>query len=129
MAKTITKLEAAGLTLSESLELLDEAHEKISKIPGKIGKVVQNKLNSVLGNNPGAKVLREISKIINGDQGELPEFWSASDAASLKYCPVQSADVERSFSVYKTVLTDQRHNLTEANLQKMMICNCYYNRD
>ena len=74
-------------------------------------------------------MLREISKIINGEPGELPEFWSASDAASLKYCPVQSADVERSFSVYKTVLTDRRHNLTEANLQKMMICNCYYNRD
>ena len=35
--------------MTESLELLDEAHEKISQIPGKIGKVVQNKLDSVLG--------------------------------------------------------------------------------
>ena len=31
--------------------------------------------------------------MVSGDQGELPEFWSASDAASLKYCPVQSVDV------------------------------------
>ena len=51
--------------------------------------------------------------MVSGDQGELPEFWSASDAASLKYCPVQSADVD----------------LSEANQQKMMICNCFYNRD
>ena len=58
--------------MTESLELSDEAHEKISQIPGKIGKVVQNKLDSVLGKNPGAQVLREISKIINGDQAFLP---------------------------------------------------------
>ena len=52
----------------------------------------------------------------------------ASDVASMNYAPVQSVDVERSFSIYKNILTERRHNLTEENLGKMMVCNCYYNR-
>merc|ERR1712062_112029 len=34
-------------------------------------------------------------------------------------------DVERSFSVYKNILTDHRHQLTEENLSKMIVCNCF----
>ena len=57
--------ELCDALLAASLELLVEAHEKISQIPRKIGKVVQNKLDSVLGKNPGAQVLREISATPN----------------------------------------------------------------
>ena len=104
-------------------------YEKIQKIPGKIGKDVQTKLKKVLDKNIGQKQLREIASIIDGEEGELPQGWSASDAASLKYCPAASVDVERSFSVYKNILTDRRHQLTEENLSKMIVCNCFYNRN
>jgi len=39
-----------------------------------------------------------------------------------------SMDVERSFSTYKNILTDKRHNLTKGNLKKIMVTNCYFNR-
>ena len=40
-----------------------------------------------------------------------------------------SCDVKRSFSVYKNILNERRHNLMEKNLGKMIVCNCYYNRE
>ena len=107
---------------------MDKAYQKINKMPGKIGKWLQSKLEYVLSKNQGEKKLRDISKLIDGEEGSLPEGWSASDVASLKYCPLQSVDVERSFSVYKTILTDRRTNFTEENLSKVMICHCFFNR-
>ena len=82
----------------------------------------------MLSKYQGEKKLREISKLIDGEECSLPEGWSASNVASLKNCPVQSVDVERSFSVYKTILTDRRINFTEENLSKVMICHCFFNR-
>ena len=52
---------------------------------------------------------------MEGGEGELPENWSAGDAAALKYCPAASVAVERSFSTYKSMLADNRHSLTEEN--------------
>ena len=33
---------------------------------------------------------------------------------------------ERTFSVYKTVLTDRRHRLTEENVVKILVTHCFY---
>ena len=126
---SIKKLEGSGLTLTETFDILDEAYEAIKKIPGKKGKSVQTKLDSVLNKNRGEKVLREVVNIINGEQGNIPKGWTASDVACLKYSPVQSVDVERSFSLYKTVLTERREGLTEENLNRMMVCNLFHNRE
>ena len=121
-------MEIAGFTLLETFKIMDKGHPKINKVPGKIGKSLQSKLEYVLSENQGEKKLRNISKIIDGEEGSLPEGWSASDVASLKCCPVQLVDVKRSFSVYKTILTDRRTNFTEENLSKVMICQCFFNR-
>lgn len=51
-----------------------------------------------------------------------------ADIANLKFAPTANVDVERSFSVYKNVLTDRRQRLTEENLNKIMVTNCFYNR-
>ena len=39
--------------------------------------------------------------------------------------PVNSVDAERSFSVYNNVITDKRHNLSDANTA--MLVGLYYN--
>ena len=91
--------------------------------------MVQTKVNDVFCKNPSEKILREISAVFNGNEGSLPEGRKISDAACLKYCPALSVDVERSFSLYKTVLTDRRHSLTEENLCKIMDCNYFYSRE
>ena len=59
----------------------------------------------------------------------MPLRWNPSNAAAMKYCPIVSVDVERSFSVLKNAFSDRRHNLTEENLAKIMICNCFYSNE
>jgi hypothetical protein len=55
-----------------------------------------------------------------GKVNELPP-----DAiGSFKYAPIQSCDVERSFSMYKNVLADNRTNFTPENLEMYLICHC-----
>ena len=47
---------------------MDKAHKKINKVPGKIGKSMQSKLEYVLSKNQGEKKLREILKLIDGEE-------------------------------------------------------------
>ena len=40
-----------------------------------------------------------------------------------KYASLTSCDVERSFSIYKNILTDRRTSLTPEHLEMLLICN------
>lgn len=40
---------------------------------------------------------------------------------------VTSVDVERSFSTYKNILNDRKHNLTTEHLEEYLIVNVYKN--
>lgn len=128
LAETITKLEKAGLTLVDALSLLEETKDKINSIPGSTGEMLQSKLTSVLAKNPGLEAFGKVGKVLEGKNVALPEGISPGDAAALKFCPLVSVDVERSFSVYKSILSDRRHHLTKENLSKIMICHCFYGR-
>ena len=61
-------------------------------------------------------------------EGELVEWWKSKKALfpllteiALDYIwlPVSNADVERSFSVYSTILRDDRQRLTDDNLRSL----------
>jgi len=82
----------------------------------------------VLKKNMGLEVLQQVDKILQGRSADLPEGLEPSEIAVLKYCPITSVDVERSFSQFKNVFTERRHGFTEENLAKHVICNCFYGR-
>ena len=42
--------------------------------------------------------------------------------------PLASVDVERSFSIFKNILSDRRHSFTEQNLKQTLIVNCFHAR-
>jgi len=42
--------------------------------------------------------------------------------SSLKYCPITSVEVERSFSMEKAILTDRRQGFQMENLEKVVVC-------
>ena len=117
----ITKLEEQGM------ELMEDALDKLSRIPGYYGEELKTKLDNVLKKNPGFDHIKSISKVLSGTSTTLPE--GPTDVAMFKYCPTASVDVERSFSLYKNILTDKRHSLTKESLKKFMICHCYYNKE
>jgi hypothetical protein len=43
--------------------------------------------------------------------------------SAYKFAPVTSVDVERSFSIYKNILSDNRTSFSPENLEKYIICN------
>nr|CAD2176151.1 unnamed protein product [Meloidogyne enterolobii] len=118
----IRRLEAQGLKLAEALNILTEVKELLAAATGEIGEKIQKKFDNVLEKNPGIGKLIEIAKVLNGEESdvELPP----SIIEAMKFAPLQSCDVERSFSVYKNILTDKRTNFTPENLEMYLICNC-----
>lgn len=111
LPESITKLETRGQTLSESLRILEDIRVLINKAPNEIGTAINKKMENVLNKNKGLKILQNISKIINGekpDENNIPEDITTDDISHFKYAPVSSVEVERSFSTYKSILSDQR---------------------
>lgn len=64
---------------------------------------VKTKIETVLEKIESYKLMVKISNIIPGDQGSFGVFLKIilNDLVYLKYVPIISVDVERSFSVYK----------------------------
>ena len=59
------------------------------------------------------------------------ENLTTSEMAYLKFCPLTFCEVERTFSIYKTILSDNRASFTNENLEKYIIINCnakYFNK-
>jgi hypothetical protein len=76
----------------------------------------------VLEKNPGLSKLIEIVKVLTG--GVIQIDLAQDMIAAMKFAPMVSCDVERSFSVYKQILSDKRICFTPENLEMYFICNC-----
>jgi len=78
---------------------------------------VHEKLNRVLKKSYGLSALIKISKILTDEDtsensNDFPANLNRDDSVYLKYTPVTSVDVERSFSAYETLpqITMDRSN-------------------
>uniref|UniRef100_A0A915ERU7 Uncharacterized protein n=1 Tax=Ditylenchus dipsaci TaxID=166011 RepID=A0A915ERU7_9BILA len=116
------KLETQGLSLNQSFETLDAVKTIVEAAPGEIGQRVKEKFNSVMQNNSALNRLLAISKVQRGAIADLN--MPPNQIASIKYAPMVSCGVERSFSVYKNILAENRTNFTPENLEMYIICNC-----
>ena len=68
-----------------------------------------------------------ISKILNGEEASskcFPDDFSADDLVHFRFAPITSVDVERSFSKYKNLLTDNRRSFTFDNIKYALIVQC-----
>ncbi|XP_060858892.1 uncharacterized protein LOC132936219 [Metopolophium dirhodum] len=124
----ITSLEKQGVLLTDSILIVEEVKAKIFQVPGNVGKSIQTKLDSVYDKNHGLKKLNTISNILAGKNHvtiqDLEEELTTSDLPCFKYAPVSSTDVERSFSKFKMLLSDNRRKFTFDNLKKTLIIQC-----
>ncbi|PNF19043.1 hypothetical protein B7P43_G11713 [Cryptotermes secundus] len=127
LTEGIQCLQDRGATLEDSLALVKKIATDLEKVSGDIGKMVSRKMKSVLDKNLGYETLCSISQILSGESFSafsIEEELTASDLVHFKYAPVVSADVERSFSKYKNVLSDSRHALTFKNLRMLTVIYC-----
>ena len=99
LTEAITKLEARGLTVREQHAILTKAKSKLS------GDELE-KLNSWLSKNPDVDFFEK-----------LP----VDQQLKYNFAPLTSVDVERSFSIYKYILSDRRQSLTESNLAMLSV--------
>ena len=84
---------------------------------------VHHKFQAVMGRIPRYSTLQSVCKIMSGEEDDLPNF-SLEKVHLLKFAPVTSCVVDRSFSAYKRILSDQRLNMTAENMEKYLIVHC-----
>jgi len=100
LPSAITKLEERSLKMSDQLEILND-------IKTKLDGVSKEKLETSLRKNPDLKAFTENI----GFEHRLKTL----------YAPLVSVEVERSFSLYKNILSDKRKNLTAENVERLNI--------
>lgn len=54
---------------------------------------------------------------------DLPPHWTPNDAKNMIFAPLQTADIERSLSLFKTQYRPNRHGFIFKNLAKYIIIN------
>jgi hypothetical protein len=57
-------------------------------------------------------MLAKVGNILCGNNEYLPKYFTPNVVADLKFAPLISVDVERSFSLYKQILSDRRTNMS-----------------
>lgn len=121
LPKLINRLEKQGMKLCEAVNEVVGFKKNASSWPGEIGKSVRMKLETVLEKNPGWNIVIEFSKMLNGEMSTLQHEYSPGEIAALHFLPIVSCDVERSFSMLKSLLSDNRRRLTPENLEQHII--------
>ena len=133
----ITRLEKQDLPLQDALQLWDGAKAQLNSVPGEMGERIRAKFERVEERNPGLAPLKEVCGVIKS--GNRPPatgklllsnspllHMSVEDAKMLKFAPTVNVDCERSFSIYKNLLSDRRHRFTKENLHKYMVCQYFF---
>jgi hypothetical protein len=127
LSESILKLQTKNMPLAESLSIVDNVQTQLKSVQGEPGKKVYEKMESVLSKNIGLKTLKQISSILSrsiSTMDGLPEDLSTNDLIFYKYASITSVDVERSFSVYKNLLSHNRRSFKLENIKKHLIIQC-----
>jgi len=112
----------------EVQEIISEVNDALGKATGNVGITMRQKWKLILDKNSGFSKICKILHVLSGQL--LDDFNMAPNIISLfKFAPVTSVDVERSFSIYKTILSDRRTRFTPENLEMYLISNCEQNID
>lgn len=126
---SILALEKKSRPLVESIQVVEDFCKNCYSVQGETGKNVAGKLNDVIDKNLGYKYLKDISNFFLGRDVLDDLHLEYSLLPKLKFCPITSVDVERSFSLYKNVLTDRRQSFLSENLEMYLIVNTFYNNN
>ena len=101
LSKYVMKLELENLKVKKQLKIIEKIRDNLY-----------------------SNYLAKFSKILEGNP-DLIQFTSSSNEfehlKNIKFAPLTSVDVERSFSIYKRILDDDRHNLSKKTLKHLNI--------
>jgi hypothetical protein len=103
---------------------LKNAEVKLCAVRGETGEKVYRTFQAILKRNPGSSTFMAIRKILDVEDTDAPEDISPGKFHLLKFAPVTSSDVERSFFTYKIILSDRRLSMTAENMEKYLVVHC-----
>lgn len=115
------QLESQHTSSIDSITLLNSVQNKFDKV---IGITINQKLINVLQKNVGFNILQKISNTLTREttsMEELLEDLTGEDLIYFKYACITSTDVERNFSRYKNILSDNRRRFYVDNLKKALV--------
>ena len=116
----IKRLETRGLTIFEYGEIQSEVKNAVESANGDVGEKIRNKYWDLMNKNPGFSKIRQIGQVLGGNFIENFEM-SPEIVSCYKYANLTSVDVERSFSIYKTVLTDRRTSFSPEIIEMFLV--------
>ena len=122
LIELIKKLETRNLILNDSIKLVNEAVEKVTQVPSQKGEAIKEKLNYILNKNKGFEKLVKINQILNGES-QMNLKYSIEEMSAFKYAPITSCEAERSFSVFKSILSEKRTSFNFENLKMYLFVN------
>lgn len=126
----ITKFESADFDLNDGILSYDEVQAKLYALRRPI---YFRKFQEVIARNSNLNRLRIIRNALYGrneendeddDDMEFMRQFSPAELSMFRNVPLSSCDVERSFSVYKTVLTPNRRSFHFDNLKHYLVICC-----
>lgn len=118
----ITILENREGTLVNKLQTFDNVIDELRGIKGKIGEEIEEKCRKIVLANKELSRMQKIALILKGDSmtEDIADI-NMETVPCFKHAPVTSAEVERSFSQLKYILSDRRLSLTADNLKKLLV--------
>lgn len=113
LSKTIKYFENQNLKLEDNFYAI---LNRLKSISGEFASKLAKKIDAVLKRNPDLHILRQFYE----NDFELQIKYSHY-LPYFTYASITSCDVERSFSIFKDVLTSKRTSFTNENLEKVMV--------
>jgi len=112
------------MLLVEQLNLIQKVDDSLKSATGKAADSVYEKFSYVIEKNSGFKTISAICSILNGETDSVGIDFTPVQVSGLKYAPITSCDVERSFSRYKAVMRDNRQSFKPENISMYMVSHC-----
>lgn len=124
LPEVIKKLETSGTPMTENYRIIEDFYNELYSAPGALAASAAEKMKLVLKNNPGYELFNQICGVLNGSSENVPAKIKPELISHFKFAPVTSCNVERSFSLYKNILTDKRQRLLPENIEKILVIYC-----
>jgi hypothetical protein len=119
ISQTINKFETKSFQLEEAVELWENTFLYLSSAPHQ---VVVDKIVSVANKNPDLDKLLLLGKKKEAVLNLHPfKDMSPAELLNFQYVPLVSCDVERTFSMLKSFLRDNRRSMLVDNMKEHMI--------
>ncbi|KAL4120582.1 hypothetical protein QTP88_013250 [Uroleucon formosanum] len=105
VAKRLFKMPSIqSVLLSKSVDIVNNVQIKLEECSGEVAKLILDKFNKVISKNKGWENIKKINQVLIGETTNDDDLSSSilnlDNYLCMKYAPITSVDVERSFSMY-----------------------------